>query len=189
MCGKNSAVTVWYVHFQHLPLLIHTIWCGQQPCVIDPYLQITSSFISGSLAVSKGNRTWANHRKIAYWHNALGLENDLIPTPFQSRETFPGPIKPDLKVCTFVGNPRWEKNKGLLQVHLELIKLGWSLDTQEWCWMGAQLTYFVSFICIISGLYLKPCSFEAKGESRPILSGITGNILFLFLISICLRGW
>lgn len=86
----------------------------------------------------------------------FGLADHVIPTPFQSKDTFPETrlLKPDLKVLTVTGNPRWEKSRGLSQVHLGLIKLGWSFDTQvksdvEW---GAQLKSFVSLRCIISGL-------------------------------------
>lgn len=52
--------------------------------------------------------------------------------------------------------------------------------------MGAQLQSFVSLrcTCIISGLYLKPCSFEAEGESKLILAGITRDIPFSFLMSV-----
>lgn len=50
--------------------------------------------------------------------------------------------------------------------------------------MGAQLKSFVSLRCVISGLLVKSSSFEAKGESRPLLAGITRVIPFLFIISV-----
>lgn len=77
------------------------------------------------------------------------------------------------------------EEQGLSQVHLELIKM--VCRHSRVLLNGAQLKYFASLrcICIIFGLYLKPCSFRAKGESRPVvLAGITRDVPFLFLISV-----